>query len=85
MEEVPLKMKTWGKLKGREIVLNEEIGIPGEVEVEVEISFPKEEAEVFGIWKDRKDIKSSIDWVRNLRHFGFIQDLKVSLPDYRER
>jgi len=35
--------------------------------VEVEISFPKEEAEVFGIWKDRKDIKNSIDWVRNLR------------------
>ena len=23
------------------------------------------EIEVFGIWKDRKDIKSSIDWVRN--------------------
>ena len=69
MEEVPLKMRTWGKLKGREIVLEEEMGISGEVDVEVEISFPKakEEAEVFGIWKDRKDIKSSIDWVRNLR------------------
>ena len=67
MEEVPLKMKTWGKLKGREIVLNEEIGIPGEVDVEVEIRFPKEEEEVFGIWKGRKDIESSIDWVRNLR------------------
>ena len=67
MEEVPLKMRTWGKLKGREIVLDEEIGISGEVEVEVEISFPKEEVEVFGIWKDRKDIKSSIEWVRNLR------------------
>ena len=67
MEEAPLKIKTWGKLRGREIVLNEELCILGEVEVEVEISFPKEEAEVFGIWKDRKDIKSSIDWVRNLR------------------
>ena len=67
MEEAPLKMKTWGKLRGREIMLTEELGIPGEVEVEVEISFPKEEAEVFGIWKDRKDIKSSIDWVKNLR------------------
>ncbi|MGB7532710.1 MAG: hypothetical protein WA977_07015 [Halobacteriota archaeon] len=69
MEEVPLKMRTWGKLKGREIVLEEEMGISGEVEVEVEIRFPKvkEEVEVFGIWKDRKDIKSSIDWVRNMR------------------
>ncbi|NQE45309.1 hypothetical protein C5S31_04720 [ANME-1 cluster archaeon GoMg2] len=67
MEEAPLKMKTWGKLRGKEIMLTEELGIPGEVEVEVEISFPKEETEVFGIWKDRKDIKSSIDWVRNLR------------------
>jgi len=27
---------------------------------------PREEAEVFGIWKDWKDIKNSIDWVRNL-------------------
>lgn len=69
MEEVPLKVRTWGKLKGREIVLNEEIGLPGEVDVEVEIRFTgvKEEVEVFGIWKDRKGIKSSIDWVRNLR------------------
>ena len=58
MEEVPLKMRTWGKLKGRKIVLDEEMGISSEVEVEVE---------VFGIWKDRKDIKSSIDWVRNMR------------------
>jgi hypothetical protein len=61
-----MKMKVLGKLKGREIVLDEEIGIPGEVKVEVEISFP-EEVKVFGIWKDRKDIKSSTEWVRNLR------------------
>ena len=67
MEEAPLKMKTWGKLKGREIMLDEEMGIPGEVEVEIRFPTVKEEAEVFGIWKDRKDIKSSIDWVRNLR------------------
>ena len=37
-----------------ENALDEEMGISGEVEV-------------FGIWKDRKDIKSSIDWVRNKR------------------
>jgi len=47
--------------------LDEKIGISGEAEVEIEISFPEEEVEVFGIWKDREDIKSSADWVRYLR------------------
>ncbi len=60
-------MRVRGKLKGREITLDKETGIPSEVEIEVEISFPKEEVEVFGIWKDRDDIKRSIDWVRELR------------------
>jgi hypothetical protein len=58
-------MKVKGKLKGNEIILERDLGISNEVEVE--IHFPEGETEAFGIWKDRDDIKSSIDWVRNLR------------------
>ena len=58
-------MKIKGKLKGKEIILERDLGISNEVEVE--IHFPEGESEAFGIWKDRDDIKSSIDWVRNLR------------------
>jgi len=59
-------MKVRGKLKGKEIFLEEGLDILEEVEVEVEISFPKE-VEAFGIWKDRKDTESPTEWVRNLR------------------
>lgn len=59
-------MKVRGKLKGKKILLEEGLDIPGEVEVEVEISFIGE-MEAFGIWKDRTDIESSTEWVRNVR------------------
>ncbi|PIU57309.1 MAG: hypothetical protein COS88_01520 [Chloroflexi bacterium CG07_land_8_20_14_0_80_51_10] len=60
-------MKVKGKLKGKELTLERELGIQGEVDVEVEISFPEDKVEAFGIWKDRDDIRDSIEWVRNLR------------------
>lgn len=58
-------MKVKGKLKGKEIILERDLGISNEVEVEIYL--PERETGAFGIWKDRDDIKSSIDWVRNLR------------------
>jgi hypothetical protein len=60
-------MKLKGKLKGKEIILEEAPDISGEVDIEVEISFPGKEMEAFGIWKDRTDIQISTEWVRNLR------------------
>ena len=58
-------MKIKGKLEGKEIILERDLGISNEVEVE--IYFPEREADAFGIWKDRDDIKGSIDWIRTLR------------------
>lgn len=59
-------MKVKGKLKGKEIILERDLGISDEIEVEVEVYFT-EKSEAFGIWKDRDDIKSSTDWVRSFR------------------
>ena len=59
-------MRTKGILKGKEIVLENDLGIQGDVEVE--LTFPDEvEKEAFGIWQGRKDIKDSTTWVRMLR------------------
>jgi len=61
-------MKTRGILKGKEIVLEKDLGIAGEVEVELELTLLQEfEEEVFGIWRGREDIKDSSGWVRMLR------------------
>lgn len=61
-------MKTRGILKGKEIVLEKDLGIEGEVEVELELTLPEElEKQVFGIWRGREDIKDSYGWVRMLR------------------
>lgn len=59
-------MRTKGILKGKEIVLEKDLGIEGEVEVE--LTFLDEvEKEVFAIWQGRKDIKDSTTWIRSLR------------------
>jgi hypothetical protein len=59
-------MKTKGVLRGKEIVLEKDLGI--ESDVEVELTFPSEaEEEAFGIWQGREDIKDSTSWVRMLR------------------
>lgn len=61
-------MKTKGVLRGKEIVLETDLGIETDVEVEVELTFPSEaEEEAFGIWQGREDIKDSTSWVRMLR------------------
>jgi hypothetical protein len=59
-------MRMKGLLRGKEIVLERDLGIDGEVEVE--LTFLSEiEREVFGIWRGRDDIKDSTAWVRMLR------------------
>lgn len=59
-------IRTKGILKGKEIVLEKDLGIEGEVEVE--LTFLDEvEKEAFGIWQGRKDIKDSTTWIRSLR------------------
>ena len=61
-------MKAKGILKGKEIVLEKDLGIEGEIEVELDLILPQElEEEVFGIWRDREDIKDAVYWVRRLR------------------
>lgn len=61
-------MKAKGILKGKEIILEKDLGIEGEVEVDLELTLPEElEKEVFGIWRGREDIRDSTDWVRKIR------------------
>ena len=61
-------MKAKGVLKGKEIILEKDLGIEGEVEVDLELTLPEEvEKEVFGIWRGREDIRDSTGWVRKIR------------------
>jgi len=55
-----------GVLRGKEIILERDLGIEGEVEVEVTL-LDRVEEEVFGIWRGREDIPDSTAWVRMLR------------------
>jgi hypothetical protein len=59
-------MRAKGILKRKKIILEEDLGIEGEVEVEVTF-LNKVEEEAFGIWQGREDIKDSTAWVRMLR------------------
>jgi len=61
-------MKAKGVLKGKEIILDKDLGIEGEVEVDIELTLPEElEKEIFGIWRGREDIRDSTEWVRKIR------------------
>ena len=61
-------MKAKGVLKGKEIILDKDLGIEGEVEVDIELTLPEEvEKEAFGIWRGREDIRDSTEWVRKIR------------------
>lgn len=59
-------MRVKGMLRGKEIILENDLGIEGEVEVEVTL-LDRVEEEVFGIWQGRDDITDSTAWVRMLR------------------
>jgi hypothetical protein len=59
-------MQVKGILRGKEIVLEKDLGIEGEVVVELTFLDQVEE-EVFGIWQGREDIQDSTAWVRMLR------------------
>jgi uncharacterized protein YjaZ len=59
-------MRAKGILKGKKITLEDDLGIEGEVEVEV--TFRNEFGEeAFGIWEGREDIQDSTAWVKVLR------------------
>jgi hypothetical protein len=59
-------MRAKGILKGKKIILEDDLGINGEIEVEV--TFLNEFGEeAFGIWQGREDIKDSTAWVKILR------------------
>jgi len=53
-------------LRGKEIILENDLGTEGEVEVELTL-LDRVEEEVFGIWQGRDDITDSTAWVRMLR------------------
>ena len=55
-----------GMLRGKEIILENDLGIEGDVEVELTL-LERVEEEVFGIWQGRDDITDSTAWVRMLR------------------
>jgi hypothetical protein len=59
-------MRVKGMLRGKEIILENDLGIEGEVEVELTL-LERAEDEVFGIWQGRDDITDSTAWVRMLR------------------
>jgi hypothetical protein len=59
-------MRAKGILKGKNIILEKDLGVEGEVEVEL-MFLTEVEEEAFGIWQGREDIRDSIAWVRMLR------------------
>jgi hypothetical protein len=59
-------MRAKGFLKGKKIILDKDLGVEGEVEVEV-VLLNEVEEEAFGIWQGREDIRDSTAWVRMLR------------------
>jgi hypothetical protein len=59
-------MRVKGMLRGKEIILEKDLGIEGEVEVELTLPDRVEE-EMFGMWRGREDITDSTAWVRQLR------------------
>ena len=59
-------MRVKGMLRGKEIILENDLGIEGEVEVELTL-LDRVEEELFGIWGGREDITDSTAWVRMLR------------------